>query len=146
VTVKTWFITGATRGFGRVFTDAALERGDHVAATARNAATLRPLVDAYGDAVLPVSLDVTDRAATSEAAHSTPNPAYDALRLPRWGSGGFDPKHAGPAMLEIVDAEHPPRRVAFGSGIAGTFPRIYADRILSWETWEYVSGLAGGNR
>lgn len=31
-----WFITGASRGFGRVWTEAALQRGDKVAATARN--------------------------------------------------------------------------------------------------------------
>ena len=32
---KVWFITGASRGFGRVWTEAALERGDKVVATAR---------------------------------------------------------------------------------------------------------------
>ena len=32
---KVWFITGASRGFGRVWTEAALKRGDKVAATAR---------------------------------------------------------------------------------------------------------------
>jgi NAD(P)-dependent dehydrogenase (short-subunit alcohol dehydrogenase family) len=34
---KIWFITGSSRGFGREFALAALERGDRVAATARNA-------------------------------------------------------------------------------------------------------------
>jgi NAD(P)-dependent dehydrogenase (short-subunit alcohol dehydrogenase family) len=34
--MKTWFITGSSRGFGRVWTEAALERGDRVAATARD--------------------------------------------------------------------------------------------------------------
>ncbi len=34
-TAKVWFITGASRGFGRVWADAALKRGDKVAATAR---------------------------------------------------------------------------------------------------------------
>ncbi len=33
---KTWFITGASKGFGREWAEAALERGDNVAATARN--------------------------------------------------------------------------------------------------------------
>ena len=36
---KTWFITGTSRGFGREWTEAALERGDSVAATARDAST-----------------------------------------------------------------------------------------------------------
>ncbi|GAA1928842.1 SDR family oxidoreductase [Nocardioides marmoribigeumensis] len=60
---KVWFITGASRGFGREWSEAALERGDKVAATARRPETLDPLVEAYGDAVLPLQLDVTDRAA-----------------------------------------------------------------------------------
>jgi NAD(P)-dependent dehydrogenase (short-subunit alcohol dehydrogenase family) len=60
---KTWFITGASRGFGREWAIAALERGDSVAATARDTATLDDLVQRFGDAVLPLRLDVTDRAA-----------------------------------------------------------------------------------
>ncbi|WP_194897749.1 SDR family oxidoreductase [Catenulispora pinisilvae] len=58
---KTWFITGASRGFGRIWAEAALKRGDRVAATARRPETLQPLVDAHGDAILPLALDVTDR-------------------------------------------------------------------------------------
>lgn len=58
---KTWFITGASRGFGREWAIAALERGDSVAATARDTATLDDLVSAYGDRLLPIRLDVTDR-------------------------------------------------------------------------------------
>ena len=64
---KTWFITGASKGFGREWTEAALERGDKVAATARKVETLDPLVETYGDAVLPIQLDVTERDADFEA-------------------------------------------------------------------------------
>ncbi|ACU73226.1 short-chain dehydrogenase/reductase SDR [Catenulispora acidiphila DSM 44928] len=64
---KTWFITGASRGFGRIWAEAALSRGDRVAATARRPESLQPLVDVYGDAVLPLVLDVTDRAAAFAA-------------------------------------------------------------------------------
>jgi NAD(P)-dependent dehydrogenase (short-subunit alcohol dehydrogenase family) len=60
---KTWFITGASKGFGREWSEAALDRGDNVAATARDPKTLDALVKQYGDAVLPLRLDVTDRAA-----------------------------------------------------------------------------------
>lgn len=56
---KIWFITGASRGFGRIWAEAALSRGDKVAATARDAAGLSDLVARYGDAVLPLALDVT---------------------------------------------------------------------------------------
>jgi NAD(P)-dependent dehydrogenase (short-subunit alcohol dehydrogenase family) len=61
--MKTWFITGASRGFGRVWAQAALERGDRVAATARNPENLRDLSEVYGEKVLVLALDVTDRAA-----------------------------------------------------------------------------------
>lgn len=64
---KSWFITGAGRGFGREFAVAALDRGDRVAATARNTDALKDLVDIYGDAIIPLSLDVTDRAAVLSA-------------------------------------------------------------------------------
>lgn len=36
-TPKTWFVTGASRGLGRAFVEAALEAGDRVAATTRRA-------------------------------------------------------------------------------------------------------------
>jgi len=64
---KIWFITGASKGFGREWAEAALERGDKVAATARKLETLDALVDTHGDAVLPIQLDVTDREADFSA-------------------------------------------------------------------------------
>jgi NAD(P)-dependent dehydrogenase (short-subunit alcohol dehydrogenase family) len=64
---KTWFITGASKGFGHIWAAAALERGDRVAATARNTDTLDDLVARFGDAVLPLQLDVTDHAADTAA-------------------------------------------------------------------------------
>jgi NAD(P)-dependent dehydrogenase (short-subunit alcohol dehydrogenase family) len=60
---KVWFVTGSSRGLGREFVEAALSRGARVAATARNTASLDGLVAAYGDAVLPLEMDVTDKAA-----------------------------------------------------------------------------------
>jgi NAD(P)-dependent dehydrogenase (short-subunit alcohol dehydrogenase family) len=64
---RVWFITGASRGFGREWAEAALERGDRVAATARRIETLDALVARYGDAVLPMRLDVDDREADRAA-------------------------------------------------------------------------------
>ena len=49
MTTRTWFITGASRGFGREWTIAALERGDSVAATARDTATLADLAERLSD-------------------------------------------------------------------------------------------------
>lgn len=64
---KVWFITGSSKGFGRVWTEAALERGDSVAATARDPGTLADLVQRYGDRVAALKLDVTDKAAVKSA-------------------------------------------------------------------------------
>jgi NAD(P)-dependent dehydrogenase (short-subunit alcohol dehydrogenase family) len=64
---KTWFITGTSRGFGREWASAALQRGDRVAATARDLSTLDQLAEAHGEALLPLELDVTDRAAVFES-------------------------------------------------------------------------------
>ncbi|MDT8915217.1 SDR family oxidoreductase [Amycolatopsis sp. PS_44_ISF1] len=73
MTTKTWFITGASKGFGREWTIAALDRGDSVAATARDTATLDDLVARYGDKILPLRLDVTDR----DAAFAAVKTAHD---------------------------------------------------------------------
>jgi NAD(P)-dependent dehydrogenase (short-subunit alcohol dehydrogenase family) len=64
---KVWFITGTSRGFGRVWAEAALARGDRVVATARDVKTLAALVERYGDLVAPCALDVTDKAAAVAA-------------------------------------------------------------------------------
>jgi NAD(P)-dependent dehydrogenase (short-subunit alcohol dehydrogenase family) len=47
---KVWFITGSSRGFGRVWTEAVLKRGDKVAASARNPKALKAFVEAHGNA------------------------------------------------------------------------------------------------
>jgi NAD(P)-dependent dehydrogenase (short-subunit alcohol dehydrogenase family) len=64
---KTWFITGTSKGFGRIWAEAALQRGDKVAATARNVDSLQELNEKYGDNVLTLALDVTDKAAVFAA-------------------------------------------------------------------------------
>jgi NAD(P)-dependent dehydrogenase (short-subunit alcohol dehydrogenase family) len=68
---KVWFITGTSKGFGHIWARAALERGDRVAATARNTDTLTDLVDEYGENALPIALDVTDVAAVEDAVKRT---------------------------------------------------------------------------
>ncbi len=64
---KILFVTGASGGLGRLWSEAALKRGDKVVATARSPESLDSLVEAYGDAILPLPLDVTDRTAVFEA-------------------------------------------------------------------------------
>src|SRR3569832_1475175 len=67
MTDKDWFITGSSKGFGRVWAEAALARGDRVAATARDDGTLADLVGKYGDKVAAMQLGVTDRQAVEAA-------------------------------------------------------------------------------
>jgi NAD(P)-dependent dehydrogenase (short-subunit alcohol dehydrogenase family) len=64
---RIWFITGASRGFGRSFARAALGVGDRVAATARDTSSLQDLVAEHGEAILQIELDVTDRDAVFAA-------------------------------------------------------------------------------
>lgn len=58
---KVWFITGSSRGFGRVWTEAALQRGDKVVATARKLPAIADLNEKFGDNVLTLALDVTNK-------------------------------------------------------------------------------------
>lgn len=67
---KVWFITGTSKGFGRIWAEAALARGDRVAATARDVKTLAPLVERYGDRVLAMPLDVTDKPGVDTAVRA----------------------------------------------------------------------------
>jgi NAD(P)-dependent dehydrogenase (short-subunit alcohol dehydrogenase family) len=64
---KTWFITGASRGFGALIAEQALERGDNVVATARDP---ERVASRLGDSpnLLAVALDVTNDAQAHAAA------------------------------------------------------------------------------
>jgi NAD(P)-dependent dehydrogenase (short-subunit alcohol dehydrogenase family) len=65
--MRTWFITGASRGFGALIAEKALAKGDAVVATARNP---QSVIDRLGDHpnLLPLALDVTDEAQAHQAA------------------------------------------------------------------------------
>ncbi|MFF5079365.1 SDR family oxidoreductase [Actinoplanes sp. NPDC000266] len=91
---KVWFITGTSRGFGRQWAEAALERGDRVAATARDIDTLRPLAARFGDRVLPIALDVTDRNAVF---------AVVAKAQERWGALDVVVNNAGYGLFGMVE-------------------------------------------
>ncbi|MEU0967932.1 SDR family NAD(P)-dependent oxidoreductase [Streptomyces sp. NPDC005917] len=94
MSTHTWFITGSSRGFGRHLAIAALEAGDNVVATARRPEQLDDLVEKYGDRVLPVALDVTDRPA-----------AVTGLRaaVDRFGRVDVVVNNAGYANLSAVE-------------------------------------------
>ena len=58
-----WLITGASRGFGRLFTPAALGAGDLVVATARKPEVLDEWLVEQSERLVALPLDVADRAA-----------------------------------------------------------------------------------
>ncbi|HEY5369768.1 MAG TPA: SDR family NAD(P)-dependent oxidoreductase [Hanamia sp.] len=70
---KVWFITGSSRGFGRIWTEAALERGDKVAATARKLESIADLKEKYGENVLILQMDVTQPGQVKSAVEAAYN-------------------------------------------------------------------------
>lgn len=64
---RTWLITGASRGLGRAFTEAALAGGERVVAAARDVGPLADLAERYPDDLVRLPLDVSDRRAVFEA-------------------------------------------------------------------------------
>jgi len=270
---KVWFITGTSKGFGRVWAEAALARGDRVAATARQVDTLAPLLERYGKQVAAIALDVTDKSAVAKAiaaAHArfgrldvlinnagyglfgtveevseaearaqietnlfgalwvtqaalpimraqgsghiiqvssiggvNAFPTVGLYHASKWALEGFsqslaaevaefgikvtivepggyatewggasakrasqlsaydgarakiaafrsgnipgDPQATGPAILKLVDAEHPPLRIFFGAGGLPMTRAEYARRIETWEKWNALSIEAQGD-
>lgn len=65
-------VTGASAGFGRAISERFLRDGYRVIAAARRMEPLRELRRKYGDAVLPVTLDVRDEQAVAALRESLP--------------------------------------------------------------------------
>ena len=84
---KVWLITGASRGLGRAFTEAVLEAGDRVVATARNPEQLVELQGRYSEKIRTVALDVTNEDASQGGLRSgdcilrSPGRAREQCRL-----------------------------------------------------------------
>lgn len=95
---KTWLVTGCSTGFGRALAEALLERGDEVAATARNPAAIANLIATHPDRALATALDVTDPATVGRAV--------DAAR-DRFGRIDGLVNNAGYGDLGVVE-ETPP--------------------------------------
>lgn len=91
--MRTWFITGASRGFGALIAKEALNAGDAVVATARNP---QSAIDAIGDHpnLLALPLDVTSEAQAREAA---------AAAVKRFGRIDILVNNAGFGLLGAVE-------------------------------------------
>ena len=115
---KIWFITGASRGFGRIWAEAALARGDRVAATARDAASVADLAERFGDAVLPLALDVTE-----------PGQVHQAVARAHAHFGRLDVvvNNAGYTLVGTVEeASEAEVRAIFDTNLFGTLAVIQA--------------------
>jgi NAD(P)-dependent dehydrogenase (short-subunit alcohol dehydrogenase family) len=93
-TQKTWFITGASSGFGTAYAEYALERGDNVVATARSVSKLEALVARAPERVLAVKLDVTNAADIQ--------PAVDAA-VRRFGRIDYLFNNAGYGLVGAIE-------------------------------------------
>ncbi|MDE8650442.1 SDR family NAD(P)-dependent oxidoreductase [Novosphingobium album (ex Liu et al. 2023)] len=91
---RTWLVTGASRGFGRVLAEALLERGERVVATARAVALLEGLAAPYGDRALALALDVTRPEAIAAAV---------ARALERFGAIDVLVNNAGHGHMGTVE-------------------------------------------
>ncbi|MFE0454164.1 oxidoreductase [Streptomyces sp. NPDC058914] len=92
--MATWFITGASRGFGLEIARQALERGDKVVATARKPQDVQDALSQYGDSLLAVALDVTDEVQAREAVEAA---------VERFGTIDVLVNNAGRGVLGAVE-------------------------------------------
>jgi NAD(P)-dependent dehydrogenase (short-subunit alcohol dehydrogenase family) len=68
--MATWLITGCSTGLGRALAATALDRGENVVVTARDAASVEDLARSHPAAALALPLDVTDKAQRAEVVHA----------------------------------------------------------------------------
>ena len=134
---KTWFITGASRGFGRIWAEAALSRGDKVAATARNLADVADLSERFGDAVLPLALDVTDAAQVQQAV---------AQAHAHFGQLDVVLNNAGYSLVGMIEeANEADVRAEFDTNYFGTLRVIQAALpLLRQQGGGHIIGVSSG--
>ena len=118
MSAKIWFITGTSRGFGRVWADAALKRGDKVVATARSLTSIADLKAKYGANALTLELDVTkpDQVKTAvEQAHA------------HFGRLDIVVNNAGYALVGTIEEARPDEvRALYETNIFGSLSVIQA--------------------
>jgi NAD(P)-dependent dehydrogenase (short-subunit alcohol dehydrogenase family) len=161
---KVWFITGTSKGFGRVWAEAALARGDRVAATARHVKALEPLVERYGKQIVAITLHVTDKAAANAAvaeAHTrfgrldvvinnagyglfgTIEEASEAEARAQFETNLFGALWVTQAALPIMRAQHSGHVIQVSSvGGVNAFPTIGLYNASKWALEGFSQSLA----
>jgi NAD(P)-dependent dehydrogenase (short-subunit alcohol dehydrogenase family) len=141
--LKTWFITGASRGFGLELVQQLLRQGHRVAATSRDAAELRRAVGPDSPGFLPLEVDLGSEASVAEAVGAA---------VERFGRIDVVVNNAGYGQLgsleELTDAE---TRANFDVNVFGTLnvirqvmPRLRAQGGGHVINFSSIGGVVGG--
>lgn len=134
---KVWFITGTSRGFGRVWTEAALKRGDKVAATARNPESIADFKERFGDNVLALELDVTK----PEQVKAAVQQAHD-----HFGKLDIVLNNAGYALVSTIEEADPAEiRALYETNIVGPVAVVQAALpLLRKQGYGHIIGVSSG--
>jgi hypothetical protein len=85
----------------------------------------------------------------SSAQHAVHLPVYAALReglQARMRARALgNPDATADALLQVVDADDPPKRLLLGSHALETVERAYAERLDTWRRWSATSASAQGD-
>lgn len=140
---QTWFITGASRGFGLELTQQLLRQGHRVAATSRDVAELRRAVGGDSADFLPLAADLAREASVADAVRAT---------VERFGRIDVVVNNAGYGQLgaleELTDDE---ARANFDVNVFGTLnvirqtmPRLRAQGGGHVINISSIAGIVGG--
>lgn len=137
VSEKVWFITGSSRGFGRIWTEAILQRGDKVAATARRLESIADLNEKYGQNVLTLAMDVTN----AEQVNSAVNQAHE-----HFGRLDIILNNAGYSLVgTIEEANIDDIQALYQTNVLGTVSVIQAALPLLREQGKgHILGVSSG--
>lgn len=141
--IKTWFISGASRGFGLELARQLLQLGHQVAATSRDADELRRAIDTEFDAFLPLQVELTSESSVANAVDAT---------IRRFGRIDVAVNNAGYGQLgsieELTDDE---TRANFDVNVFGTlnvirhvmphFRRQQSGHVINYSS---IAGRVGG--
>lgn len=109
---KVWFITGASKGFGLLFIEQLLAKGDYVAATSRSLSQLKEAAATTHENFLPLEMQLTDEQDVASAIKAT---------VEKFGRLDVVVNNAGYGLLggveELTDAE---ARQNFDVNVFGT--------------------------
>ena len=132
--MSVWFLTGASRGLGLEIARQLLERGESVAATARDPRAVAAALPGHGDRLAALALDVTDPRQAAGAVEAA---------LDRFGRNDVLVNHAGPGPLRAGAAlRRAPSPTAHGRRWGETRPAVLpVSSPITRTSW---SGPPGG--